>query len=419
MGWDTVSMSAKEARRLQLLGLVTEGQASLREVSEKLGVSYRQAKRLKKRLLEEGPQGLIHGNRGRHPPNRMSSEAREKILQLVRKKYAQFNDSHFTEMLREQEKLVVSREMVRRTLREAGIAPKRKRRSRRHHRRRPRKPQEGLMMLWDGSPHPWFGPERDPCCLMAAIDDATSRVLALHFLPQECGVGYLKLLDQVVRRHGIPQSVYQDRHGALRRNDDWWSLEEQLAGRRDPTQVGAAIEALGIQPIYAYTAQAKGRVERLFNTLQDRLIAELALKGIQTIPAANRFANNGFIRRHNRRFAVPAEQSESAYVPVPKQLDLRRVISFCYQATVGNDNAVRLGGLVIDIPAGPERRSYARAKVEVRQLLDGSWRVYYRDRLIARHRRTNLRDPRRIKGQRKKSLKGVRQTLWIYMASKS
>jgi len=232
-------------------------------------------------------------------------------------------------------------------------------------------------------------------------------------------VGYLKLLDQVVRRHGIPQSVYQDRHGALRRNDDWWSLEEQLAGRRDPTQVGAAIEALGIQPIYAYTAQAKGRVERLFNTLQDRLIAELALKGIRTIPAANRFANNGFIRRHNRRFAVPAEQSESAYVPVPKQLDLRRVISFCYQATVGNDNAVRLGGLVIDIPAGPERRSYARAKVEVRQLLDGSWRVYYRDRLIARHRRTNLRDPRRIKGQRKKSLKGVRQTLWIYMASKS
>jgi hypothetical protein len=254
---------------------------------------------------------------------------------------------------------------------------------------------------------------------MAAMDDATSKVLAARFEAEECGVGYLELLDRVVRRHGIPQSVYQDRHGALQRNDDWWSLEEQMAGRRDPTQVGAALAALGIEPIRALSPQAKGRVERLFNTLQDRLVAEMSLQGIDTLEAANRFLANGFMSRFNRRFAVPAQRVERAYAIVPKGLDLKRVVSFGYRTTVRNDNTVRLGGLIIDIPPGPSRRSYAKAQVEVRQLLDGSWRVYDRDRIIAGHKRTALREPRKIKGPRKKSLKGASETLWVYLASKT
>lgn len=412
-------MSGKEARRLQLLGLVTEGKLTLVSAAEKLGLSYRQAKRVKRRLVRDGPRGLVHGNRGRPPANRVAPEVAERIVELARERYALFNDSHFTEVLASEHGIRVGRETVRSLLRRAGLVPKRKRKPRRHHRRRPRKLQEGLMMLWDGSPHAWFGKQHPPCCLMAAMDDATSRVLALRFVTQESGAGYLWLLNRVVRLLGIPQSIYQDRHGALCRNDDWWSLEEQLAGRRDPTQVGAVLETLGIQPIRALTPQAKGRIERLFNTLQDRLVAELDLLGIHTIPEANRFVNNGFLGRFNQRFAVPAQRTERAYAAVPAQLDLARAISFGYRATVRNDNTVTLGGLVIDIPPGPGRRSYAKAKVEVRQLLDGSWRVYYRDRLIARHGATPLREPRRIKGPQKKSLKGVRETLWIYLASKA
>lgn len=419
MRGDKIVLSGKEVRRLQLLQLVSAGKLTLVSAAEKLGLGYRQAKRLRRRLEEQGPRALAHGNRGRHPPNRLDPELGRQIVRLAQEKYALFNDSHFREMLASEEGIRVGRETVRSLLRSAGIGPKRKRKARRHHRRRPRKAQEGLMMLWDGSPHAWFGSEHPPCCLMAAMDDATSKVLAARFESEECGVGYLELLGRVVRRHGIPQSIYQDRHGALQRNDDWWSLEEQLAGRRDPTQVGAALAALGIEPIRALTPQAKGRVERLFNTLQDRLVAEMSLQGIETIEAANRFLANGFLRRFNRRFAVPAQRVERAYAAVPQGLDLKRVISFGYRATVHNDNTVRLGRLTIDIPPGPGRRSYAKARVEVRQLLDGSWRVYYRDCVIAQHGRTPLREARRVRGPHKKSLKGVRETLWVYLASKT
>jgi hypothetical protein len=338
-------------------------------------------------------------------------------LDLAQSKYGLFNDSHFCEMLAKHEGIRVNRETVRQVLRGAGLAPKRKRKPRRHYRRRPRKQQEGMMMLWDGSPHRWFGSDQSSCCLMAAMDDATSRLLAGCFLDQESSLGYMFLLRSVVQGNGIPLSVYQDRHSALRRNDDSWSLEEQLAGKRDPTQVGAALEALGIQPIYALTPQAKGRVERLFNTLQDRLMAEMSLHGISGPQEANLFLGEEFITRHNKRFSVPPERAQRAYRKVSRGLDLDRVISFRYTATVGNDNVVRLGGITIDIPPGPSRRTYASAKVEVRQLLDGSWRVYYQDRIIARHAPTGLREPRKIKGQRKQSLKGVQESLWIYLVS--
>lgn len=419
MNGDKILMDYRERRRLYLLTLVQEGRLTLVSAAEKLGVSYRQAKRLRRRLADEGAGGLVHGNRGRHPPNRLDEQTRARILALGREKYAKFNDCHLTEMLLEQEQIRVSRETVRRLLREAGRGPKRKRRKRRHYRRRPRKEQAGLMMLWDGSPHPWFGDQEPPCCLMAAMDDATGELLAARFIEQECSAGYLWLLDRVVRRHGIPQSAYQDRHSALQRNDDHWSLEEQLRGKREPTQVGAALEALGVEQIFALTPQAKGRVERLFETLQDRLCAELDQQGIRDLRGANRFVSNGFMKRFNRRFAVPPAKSEPAYLPVPPAMDLSREISFRYRRSVGNDNVVRLGALSIDIPANQRRRTYARAKVDVHQLLDGSWRVYHGEELIARHKRTPLREPHKIRGQRKKALKGVRESLWIYLASRA
>jgi hypothetical protein len=197
------------------------------------------------------------------------------------------------------------------------------------------------------------------------------KLLAARFFPFEASAGYFWLLKQIVRRYGIPVSIYQDRHSTLHRNDDHWSLEEQLAGRQDPTQVGLALEALGIQPIFALSPQAKARIERPFGVLQDRLIAELRLGGVMTMPEANVFLKS-FIKGFNRRSAVHPRESQKAWRKVPQQLDLDRIISFRYRTIVGNDNAVRLGGIVIGIPPGPQKRSYAREKVELRQFLDGS-----------------------------------------------
>jgi len=139
---------------------------------------------------------------------------------------------------------------------------------------------------------------------------------------------------------------------------------------------------LGIEPIFALSPQAKGRVERLFNTLQDRLVQELRLAGISTPEPATVFLNGSFKADFNARFAKPAKQTQGAWRPLPKGIDVDRICSFCYEATVGNDNAVRLGGIILDVPAGPRRRGYAKARVEVRQLLDGRWRVYYKNQLL-------------------------------------
>jgi hypothetical protein len=273
------------------------------------------------------------------------------------------------------------------------------------------------MVLWDGSPHLWLGPDHPPCCLMAAIDDATGKLLAARFFPFEGSSGYLWLLKEMVKKYGIPMVIYQDRHGALHRNDNHWSLEEQLAGRQEPTQVGLALEALGIEPISALSAQAKGRVEKLFATLQDRLGAELRLKRIVTIEEANRFLQSTFLSVFNRRFAVSPRESQKAWREVPKNLDLDRIISFRYTATVGNDNTVRLGGLVLDIAPGPQRSSYAKAKVEARQLLNGSWRIYAKDQLIAKHSSTSLNEPIRALPRKRNRVKGVRDYNWVYLAS--
>jgi len=272
------------------------------------------------------------------------------------------------------------------------------------------------MVLWDGSPHRWFGPDSPPCCLMAAIDDATGAILAARFFPFEGTEGYLWLLRQIVTRYGIPISIYQDRHGSLKRNDDHWTLEEELAGRQEPTQVGQALRALGIQPIFALSPQAKGRIERLFGTLQDRLGAELDLAKATTPQQGNTLLPT-FLRRFNRRFAIAARQSEKAWRPVPKTLDVDRAISFHYPAKVGLDNTVRLGELLLDIPPGPLGRSYAKARVEVRQLLNGSWKVYHQDRLIAKHPSTALQEPIRALRRNRSHAPEVKSYNWVYQAS--
>jgi transposase len=425
-GWE-LRVSQRELQRMHVVRLTLEGRQSVGRAAKLLGISGRQIKRLRRKMKEQGVEGLLHGNRGKPTWNKTASATKQKVLRLAQGQYWGLNDTHLTEKLNEKEKISLSRPTVRRVLRAAGIAAVRKRGVKRYYKRRERKAQEGELLLWDGSPHRWFGQPQGECSLMAVIDDATGALIHGVFAQQEDAQSYLLCLRQILLEKGIPGAIYMDRHGIFRRNDEHWTLAEQLVGEQTPTQVGQALKALGIKPIHALTPQAKGRVERLFNTLQDRLVQELRLAGISTPEQGSVFVNGPFRADFNARFAKPPKQTQKAWRALPKALDVERICSFRYDATVGNDNAVRLGGMILDIPAGPRRRGYSKTRVEVRQLLDGRWRVYDKDQLLLatpppveqaplrtlrrRHRRTPIgRKTSRSKIDRRKNLFKARLT---------
>lgn len=372
----------KEIHRIHVVRLTIEGRETVSRGAKLLGISPRQMKRLRRKLKQRGVEGLLHGNRGKAPWNKTLSEKIQQVVELARGRYQGLNDTHLTEKLKEKETIAVSRPVVRTILRQAGIAAVRKRGVKRHYKRRERKAQEGALLLWDASPHRWLGDHQGECNLTAVIDDATGTLLHGVFTVEEDAQSYLICLREILLKKGIPLALYMDRHGIFRRNDDHWSLQEQLLGEQTPTQVGQALKQLGIEPIYALSPQAKGRVERLFNTLQDRLVQELRLAGISTSQQATSFLNGPFKADFNARFAKPARESQTAWRPLPKGLDVDRICSFAYPATVGNDNAVRLAGIILDIPPGPRHRGYSKTRVEVRHLLDGRWRVYLKEQLL-------------------------------------
>jgi hypothetical protein len=308
------------------------------------------------------------------------------VVMLRRGKYDGFNDQHFTEKLAEVEGLVLSRETVRRILREAGLGSPRKRRPPKHRSRRERKAQAGQMILWDGSDHDWLEGRGPRLCLMGAIDDATGEFLpGAHFTEQESTVGYLRVLRDILREKGIPHTVYGDRHGSLRRNDKHWTLAEELAGRQEPTQVGRVLANLGVGMLYALSAPAKGRVERLWGVLQDRLISELRLAGASTRGQANKVLNE-YRQAHNQRFAVPAQDTQPAWRKAPS--DHTQLLDLCalhYVRKVYKNHTVRLHGRVIDIPKRPNstHATYAGKDVLVKHLLSGDYRVFYGAECIA------------------------------------
>jgi transposase-like protein len=377
-------MSERQWKRQDAVARVAAGKLTMAEAAQVLGVSVRQVRRIRRRVERHGAAGVAHGNRGRVPVNKLPAAVRARMLRLRRTTYQDFNDQHFTEKLAlRTPPLQASVRTVRRVLRTAGIAAPRQRRAVKHRRRRERRAQAGLMLLWDGSRHEWLEGRGPTLCLMAAIDDATGELLpGAHFVTQECAAGYLHVLQAILHAYGRPWSIYMDQHGALKRNDDHWTFAEEQRGRQDPTQVGAALQALEIEAIFALSPQAKGRVERLWGTLQDRLVSELRLAGAATLADANAVLTR-YRPEHNQRFTVAAAECTPAWRPLRRGHDLARLCSFRYEATVLKDNTVRLGGHILDIPAGPRGRSYADRRVEVRQLLDGSWRVYLANMLLA------------------------------------
>jgi hypothetical protein len=238
----------------------------------------------------------------------------------------------------------------------------------------------GSLVLVDGSQFDWLS-TGTPLFLLGAIDDATSTLLALHFRPAEDLHGYLTLLGQLAARHGLPVTLYGDRLGVFVRNDAHWSLEEELQGAQHPTHFGQVLQDLGIGYIAAHSPQAKGRVERLWETLQDRLVAELRLRGIQTVAAADAYLPT-YLADHNRRLTQRPAEPTPAWRRPPRDLVDR--LSCRYTRRVGHDNTVRLGPRLVQIPRGPHGRSYASCRVEVRECLDGRLLVDYSGiRLVA------------------------------------
>ena len=345
-------------------------------------LSERQVQRRKRRYRPDSVAWVHHGNRGRPMPWALPAGLRRTILQLARGKYQGFNDSHLCEKLNAEEKLGVSRETVRRILRRAKLASPQKRRARQYRARRLRRPRFGMMVLTDASRHDWLEGRGPELTLIGFQDDATSQILSAHFqLEAENTLGYFRALHAMVRTHGVPLSLYRDRHGIFQRNDAHWTLAEQLAGQQCPTHLGRALEELGIQQIPAYSPQAKGRIERPWRTCQDRLVSEIRLAQACDLDSANQVLAR-FCADYNQRFAVPAREAQRDFRALPPRFDLARCLSFRYQRVVGPDHVITFGAHSIALPALPSKRGYAGRTVELSHRLDGQLLVSYQKVLL-------------------------------------
>ena len=373
-------MSRKEAPRPGLLKAVLAGRITNQEAATALGLSRRQVQRLKQRFQVGGTATLVHGLRGRPSNRRLPAVIRRQAAALLQTTYAGFNDVHLTEKLRELHDLPISRPSVRRLRQALGLPAQRPRRPPKHRRRRARADAVGRLVQLDGSPFAWLE-ERGPAgSLLGAIDDASGQILALWFRPHEDLHGYTVLLAQLCRTHGLPVTLDGDRLNVFVRNDAHWTLDEQLAGAQSPTHFGRMLGDLGIGYIAAGSPQAKGRIERLWATLQDRLVKELRLGRVATLDAANAFLPT-FIADYNRRFAPTAATLPAVWRRPPRAL--ARLLSCRYSRIVGRDNTVPVTPHVVQLRPGPRGRSWAGVTVDVRELLDGSLLVFAGDVLLA------------------------------------
>ncbi|MCA1605233.1 MAG: ISNCY family transposase, partial [Acidobacteria bacterium] len=293
--------------------------------------------------------------------------------------YQGFNDHHLTEKLKEQEKIELSRERVRRILRANGIGSPKRRRGIKHRSRRERRASEGMMLQVDGSPHDWLQGRGPRLCLIGAIDDATSKVMGAFFASAESSWGYFHLFCEIFKQHGVPQSIYTDCHSVFW-TDREPTLEEQLINRKPTTEVGRGLEELGVTLILAHSPQAKGRIERLWNTFQDRLVSELRLAKAKTVEQATVVLNH-YLIVHNHRFAEPAK-AEPAWRKL-SALKIERALCFKQQRTVAKDNTVTFEGSVLQIPKTSPFRSYANKRIDVHVLLDGAVEFFYKTERIA------------------------------------
>lgn len=388
-------MSGKERKRLVFLAAVQKGSLSVAEAGRLMGVSYWQAKRIWQRFRQQGDAGLVHRRRGQPGPRRKDAKLKSQILKRVAQRYPDFGPTLAAEKLQE-EGLLVDHETLRRWLVAEGrwtVGRKRQK----HRAWRERKECFGQMVQLDGSHHAWFEGRGPKAVLMVMIDDATN-VTGAHFAPEETTEASYDVFEDWAQEHGLPGSLYVDRD-SIYRCERLASVEEQIAGQEPQTQFGRAMERLGVELILANSPQAKGRVERRNGLLQDRLVKELRLAGIQDVAAANEFLKKQFLPALNARFRVEPRSPVDAHRPCGQNLPE----ILCWEETrvVAKDWTVAWKGRWFQIEAVHERLSLVNRKIVVRQLRDESLQLIYAERklrwmeLPARPQRVKP-EPRRV-----------------------
>lgn len=371
-----ITLSAKEVRRLKILHKVMEGEVTQVKASEVLGISDRQVRNLVVKLKRKGDQGIAHGNRGRGSPRKMASEQEDLIAEIVGRRYADFGPTLAAEKLAECEKIRVSNEKLRQIMLAKGLWHRKRRRGK-IYRWRERKAHFGEMVQMDGSHHEWLEGRGSRMVLMGYVDDATGRFFG-RFYGYEGLLPAMDSLERYIRLYGSPVSLYLDKHSTYKttRQAD---LDELLRGEEAQTQFERAAKELGIEIIHANSPQAKGRIERTFGTLQDRLVKELRLAGICSIEEANTFLEE-FMPRHNERFSKIALKEGDLHRRLPMGIKFRDILCIKAKRTVANDYTIRWRGrrFLIDSPSLLMRKQ----KVEVREHLDGQMSIKFKGRFL-------------------------------------
>jgi len=364
-----VRLTLDQVQRYETCKALLEGRLTTDEAAHALDLSPRQVLRLKRRLQDDGPRGLVHGNTTRPPATKTPAERKRQVLDLATTTYAHCNFSHLADLLAEDHHLFLSDETLRRWLRPLGHgrAPRRGK----HRRRRTRRAREGELLFLDGSPHPWFGPKRPSCCLLLASDDATGKPLWGQFQPEEDRDGCFAVCYHVFVRFGLPGAFYLDRASQFV-TTRYGGTQALHNPDREPTHFETAMSQLKVGLIFAYSPQARGRGERLNGSFQDRLVAELALHKITTARRATEYLNTTFIPRYGRRFGHTPADPRPAWRPLPAGLDLKAVLSAHFTRTVAQDHTVRFEGQTYQLLPSASCPSLARSTVEVQQWFDGS-----------------------------------------------
>jgi transposase len=348
------------------------------EAAELLGIGERTFRRWRHRFEDEGEAGLLDRRLGKASGKRVPIDREHEVEALYRERYSGFTAKHFHEALVARHNFAWSYTWTKTFLHSKGLLEKAARRGA-HRRKRPRRPMPGMMLHQDGSRHVWLRglPALD---LIVTMDDATSEIYSAFLCEEEGTTSTFRALREVFAEHGLPLSLYTDRGAHYFHTD----RADGPVDRKRLTQVGRALERLGVEHIAAYSPQARGRSERLFQTLQDRLVKELALAGIATVEAANAFLRETYIPAHNARFAVAPEQPGTAFVTIPG-VDLDEVLCVQEERQVGNDNCVSYNRLKLQIPESPLRPHFVKARVKVRTYLDGTHAIFHGPRCLGRY----------------------------------
>ena len=372
-----VKLTVPQSIRYATVQRVLEAAMTNGEAAAALRLSVRQVQRLKRRVEADGPRGVVHGNTGREPPNKTPPALRAEVVALATGRYAECSFAHVADLLVEDHGIVLSDETLRRWLRPLGHG-RPVRRAKAHRRPRTRRARFGELLFLDGSPHPWFGDEHAPCCLLLASDDATGRPLRGQFQPTEDRDGCFEVCYHVFGKHGLPAGFYLDRASQFTTTRHG-GLHVRQGPHTEPTHFEKAMEHLSIGLTFAHSPQARGRGERLNGAFQDRLVCELALHGITDLAAATRYVNQRFIPRYVRRFGKAPSDPTPAWRPVPEGLDLRGELCAKHTRTVANDNTVQFQGARWQLHPPRGRWHVVRAKIEVQERFDGTVRFRHAD----------------------------------------